>query len=345
MKRITAANRGIDLFGAGKDGFVDGSPTGGIPATFLNALWFNQVQEELCNVIEQSGQTLSDLDTSQLMKAVLPRRGANIAAASTITIGYGGYFYCIGAATISNIDFAADYQGRPVWLQISGTQTFVNSASMIVNGGGSNYTAKDNDIALVISEGDAPTGTVRVVFFKGDGTAVVPSAPPGAIDFFAANAAPTGWLKANGAAISRVSYAGLFATIGTTYGAGDGSTTFNIPDLRGEFLRGFDDGRGADPGRAFGSWQVATAFMGDGEGVNTGIPNLNDATHKSVLGFDLDVAPANVTPVTFNYLLAIPADLANVTTTGQHVAGAANTLSDFARTRPRNVALLACIKF
>lgn len=67
---------------------------------------------------------------------------------------------------------------------------------------------------------------------------------------------PTGWLVANGQAVSRVTYAALFAAIGTTYGAGDGSTTFGIPDLRGEFLRGWDDGRGVDSGRALGSAQA-----------------------------------------------------------------------------------------
>lgn len=61
--------------------------------------------------------------------------------------------------------------------------------------------------------------------------------------------APTGWLECNGAAISRTTYAELFAAIGTTYGAGDGSTTFNLPDYRGEFLRGFANGSSNDPNR------------------------------------------------------------------------------------------------
>ena len=84
-------------------------------------------------------------------------------------------------------------------------------------------------------------------------------APAGAVVYFARNSAPAGWLKANGAAISRAVYADLFAAIGTTFGAGDGFNTFNLPDLRGEFVRGWDDGRGVDTGRAFGSSQ-ADAF-------------------------------------------------------------------------------------
>lgn len=69
-------------------------------------------------------------------------------------------------------------------------------------------------------------------------------------------AAPAGYIKANGAAISRTAYAWLFGRIGTTYGAGDGATTFNVPDLRGEFLRGLDDGRGVDAGRVNGTAQA-----------------------------------------------------------------------------------------
>ncbi len=77
----------------------------------------------------------------------------------------------------------------------------------------------------------------------------------GKISMFARSTAPSGYLKCNGAAISRTTYAALFSVIGTTFGAGDGSTTFNIPDLRGEFIRGWDDARGVDTSRVFGSWQ------------------------------------------------------------------------------------------
>lgn len=66
---------------------------------------------------------------------------------------------------------------------------------------------------------------------------------------------PTGWLECNGDAISRTVYSDLFSVIGTTFGVGDGSTTFNLPDLRGEFIRGYDHGKGTDSGRVFASSQ------------------------------------------------------------------------------------------
>lgn len=81
------------------------------------------------------------------------------------------------------------------------------------------------------------------------------SKAPGEMGYTAASTPPPRCLKANGAAVSRVAYAALFAAIGTRYGAGDGFNTFNLPDGRGEFIRGFDDGRGIDTGRALGSVQ------------------------------------------------------------------------------------------
>jgi len=62
--------------------------------------------------------------------------------------------------------------------------------------------------------------------------------PVGSIISYGSTAVPAGWLACDGSAVSRTAYADLFSVIGTTYGAGDGSTTFNLPDTRGIFLRG-----------------------------------------------------------------------------------------------------------
>ena len=55
--------------------------------------------------------------------------------------------------------------------------------------------------------------------------------------------APTGWLLCDGAAVSRTTYADLFAVLSTTFGVGDGSTTFNVPDLKGKVAVGYDSGQ------------------------------------------------------------------------------------------------------
>ena len=71
-----------------------------------------------------------------------------------------------------------------------------------------------------------------------------PVPPPGVITAFAGSTAPTGYLLCNGATVSRTTYAALFAIIGTTYGSGDGSTTFAVPDLRSKMIVGVGQGSG-----------------------------------------------------------------------------------------------------
>jgi microcystin-dependent protein len=85
--------------------------------------------------------------------------------------------------------------------------------------------------------------------------------PTGTVVPFAANSAPSGWVICDGGLYGRTSLdtspqPNLFSVIGTTYGAGDGLTNFAVPDLRGMFVRGFDNGRGIDPLRAFGTQQA-----------------------------------------------------------------------------------------
>lgn len=94
------------------------------------------------------------------------------------------------------------------------------------------------------------TGGISERYGEGDNIMV------GAVVYFATTVTPSGYIKANGAAVSRTTYANLFARVGEFWGSGNGSTTFNVPDLRGEFIRSWDDGRGIDSGRAFGSFQA-----------------------------------------------------------------------------------------
>ena len=80
--------------------------------------------------------------------------------------------------------------------------------------------------------------------------------PTGSIQAMATQVVPLGYLKANGQVVSRTTFARLFAVIGTTFNTGgETSQQFRLPDLRGEFIRGWDDGRGVDSGRTLGSEQ------------------------------------------------------------------------------------------
>jgi microcystin-dependent protein len=85
--------------------------------------------------------------------------------------------------------------------------------------------------------------------------------PTGTVVPFAANSAPSGWVICDGSLYGRTALnpspqPNLFGVIGTTYGSGDSLTTFAVPDLRGMFVRGFDNGRGLDPLRVFGNDQT-----------------------------------------------------------------------------------------
>src|SRR5690606_13639822 len=73
--------------------------------------------------------------------------------------------------------------------------------------------------------------------------------PTGAVVPFAGSTAPSGWLLCDGSAVSRTTYSDLFSAISTTYGAGDESTTFNVPDLRGRVVAGKDDMGGTSANR------------------------------------------------------------------------------------------------
>lgn len=76
--------------------------------------------------------------------------------------------------------------------------------------------------------------------------------PPGVMADHAGASAPTGWLLCYGQAVSRATYAALYAEIGDTYGAGNGSTTFNLPDCRGRVSAGQDDMGGSSANRLTG---------------------------------------------------------------------------------------------
>lgn len=115
-------------------------------------------------------------------------------------------------------------------------------------------------------------------------TAADQAAPVASLTYMAVNVVPTGWLKANGAQVSRTTYAALFAVIGTTYGSGNGTTTFNLPDYRGYFLRAWDDGRGVDSGRVFASTQSSQNAAHNHGGI-TGVQNANH-THSGTTGAD-----------------------------------------------------------
>ena len=106
--------------------------------------------------------------------------------------------------------------------------------------------------------GDIRFNTTLTQFEGYNGSAwgeIANGVPAGSVFSFATSTVPSGYLECNGAAVSRSTYASLFSAISTTWGVGDGSSTFNLSDLRGQFVRGWDNSAGVDSGRSFASSQ------------------------------------------------------------------------------------------
>ena len=148
--------------------------------------------------------------------------------------------------------------------------------------------------------------------------------PAGTINTYAGSTAPSGWLEANGAAISRTTYAVLYAAIGNSFGPGDGSTTFNLPDLRGVFVRGWDHGAGRDPDAA-----SRTALLSSGAtGNNVGSYQADEFKSHTHTDKAWDSAGAASGPYQFSYL-------------SNGVTGSTGGNE----TRPKNVYLMYIIKY
>ena len=140
----------------------------------------------------------------------------------------------------------------------------------------------------------------------------------GAIMPFSFSAPPDGWLECNGAEISRAAYEKLFSKIGTIYGSGNGVNTFNIPDLRGEFIRGWDHGRGVDGGRNLGSFQEDEIRSHNHQLQNVkSMDDSNSGGHEGFVDGDNYYAIRNYA----------------VSNTGGN------------ETRPRNIAMTYCIRY
>ncbi|CBJ43531.1 putative side tail fiber protein fragment (pseudogene); e14 prophage (stfE) [Ralstonia solanacearum CFBP2957] len=200
-------------------------------------------------------------------------------------------------------------------------------------------SGKTNDnMADIEAFSNALASDVTAIHATADALSSDAASHTSSVAMFACKTPPAGWLKCNGAAVSRTTYERLFKLIGTTFGAGDGAATFNLPELRAEFPRGWDDGRGVDSGRAFGSSQAQA---------------LSSHQHKTAVGFDganlFGWCDGNATPI---FGSEVQSGVLRVVGSVTQSGGAARIgytdvtpIGVSGETRPRNVALLACIKY
>ena len=194
------------------------------------------------------------------------------------------------------------------------------------------------------------TGTQDVATISGLQAVLDAIVPAGTVIHVAGSTVPSGYLAANGGLGNRTTHARLFAAIGTTYGDGDGTTTFGLPDLRGEFIRGLDSGRGVDTSRALGSAQTSQNLAHNHAITDPGhAHSIYDPGHSH--GFWISGGSANgnfVYPAETRYSsYRTSPTTTNGTGIGIYAAATGITINANGGTeaRPRNIALLACIKF
>lgn len=150
--------------------------------------------------------------------------------------------------------------------------------------------------------------------------------PPGMVVPFAGAASPAGWLLCAGQAVSRTTYSDLFAAIGTVHGVGDGSTTFNLPDLRGRAIAGKDDMGGTAANRLT---SAASGLAGNTLGASGGAQThtltaaqIPSHTH-SIQGYNTGSVVGSATTVATGVVGASPN---TVTTTAAGSDGAHNNV-------------------
>ena len=203
-----------------------------------------------------------------------------------------------------------------------------------------------------------------------------PAQPPsGEVNQFAMSACPAGWTEMNGSLVSRTTDAALFAAVGTRYGAGDGTTTFALPDGRGYFVRQWADAGSIDGGRVMGSTQALQVgastgtFSGTSSGTFSGPISATSSSSSSSsstfssgtttestfafvggsagggtgTGFTVQTLPVTGTVTTTTTTTTTTTGTAAGTTTGT-TTGTTSNASGNTDNRPINIALQQCIK-
>lgn len=193
----------------------------------------------------------SDLDTidglfdaGPVLKVSKGGTGASTASGARTSLGLGGLavLNAVGATEITDgsvgtAEIAAD--------AVTTAKIGDGQVTTPKIGDGNVTTAKIADANVTTTK----IGDGQVTAAKLAASVAALLTPTGSIMVFAGDAAPTGWALCHGQALDRVTYAALFAVVGTIYGAGDNSTTFNLPDLRGRVVAGQDDMGGTSANR------------------------------------------------------------------------------------------------
>ena len=206
------------------------------------------------------------------------------------------------------------------------------------------------DVTFTLPPADGSNG--QMLQTNGSGAlsfTTVQGVPSGSVFCMAVATVPSGYLECNGTAVSRTTYSVLFAVIGTAYGTGNGSSTFNLPDLRGEFVRGFDNGRGVDSGRSIASSQSSQFGQHNHNVSASSSSSVTDPGHQHSMsvGFFNSVNSGGA----LSFKDAGTSNRINTNTTGISVSTSTSIsqsnrggTSNSSETRPRSIAMMYVIK-
>lgn len=238
-----------------------GDPVSGVMATRPGAAWFNLVAAMRVSVIRAAGMTPSTTpDPLQFLTALQSlawikdktitaamMADAIITAAKLANSAVETAKIKDAAVTAVKLAAAAVESGKIATSAVTGDKI----ANAVI-------TFDKLATAAIATQEQAQQGTLDNVLMtplkvaQAIAVQIPPAVPTGMIAFFDLTEVPEGWLVCDGSAVSRTTYANLFAKIGTRHGAGDGSTTFNLPDMDARFLEGTTDtgqvGTNVEPG-------------------------------------------------------------------------------------------------
>ena len=232
--------------------------------------------------------------------------------------------------------------GKAIRLRDSGDSNHISFAA----------PALTSDVTLTLPNSDGNSGDM----LQTDGSGVlswqaVQGVPSGSVFTHASTTIPSGYLECNGASVSRTTYAALFSAIGTTWGSSSGST-FKVPDLRGEFVRGFDNSRGVDSGRSFASSQGSQYQQHTHSASATSSSSVSDPghTHRVRVGTSgtgggnvSDRDSQNPGNYVSNQIESKTTGISVSTSTSVTVSNSGGT-GNSSETRPRNISMIYIIK-
>lgn len=246
-----------------------GDPVSGVMATRPGAAWFNLVAAMRVSVIRAAGMTPSTTpDPLQFLTALQSLawiKDKTITAAMMADAIITATQLANSAVETTKIKDAAV---TAVKLAAAAVEAGKIATGAVTGDKIANAVITFDKLAsgAIATEEQAIAGTLNNVLMtplrvaQAVAAQIPPAVPTGMIAFFDLTEVPDGWLVCDGSAVSRTTYANLFAKIGTRHGAGDGSTTFNLPDMDARFLEG------------------TTTTSDVGKKLEAGLPNITGTT-------------------------------------------------------------------